>query len=160
MAARFSGRLVECPNRRAADVTRAIGIIARAKVERSERFTFLTVSHWPAQARIAAARLAEAAEQREMQSRKERSISILKAEGVPYIDHLPVIEAEAGSTRRTTEDVALRAIPLAWAVHNAQLKSRRIPARLNADFVMERHNALNWWIGHGGQSWDDVPTDT
>lgn len=235
----------------------------------------LAVSHWPAQARIAAARLAEAAEQREMQSRKERSISILKAEGVPYIDHLPVIEAEGrfhaknhggcrasgdppgsrrcqggglsgemvdemmrkygtffihspeekrflsdprpsesdrnrfawrfesywtlvwalgfvdtldrpnqacdpreaisrlmqhdrddflkrGALRPRSEllDAADLHYPYHWAVRNAQLKSRSIPARLNADVVMERHYALNWLIGHGGQSWDDVPTDT
>ncbi len=49
---------------------------------------------------------------KEAQSRKERSIEILKNESVPYIDHLPVIEIEIESTRRTPKEVALRAIAL------------------------------------------------
>ncbi len=48
----------------------------------------------------------------EAQARKERSIAILKAEGVPFIEHLPLIETEAESTRRTTEQVATRALAL------------------------------------------------
>lgn len=38
----------------------------------------------------------------EAQTRRDRSISILKAEKVPFIEHLPLIETEAVSTRRTT----------------------------------------------------------
>ena len=240
-----------------------------------------TIDVWPAgeleaaKARVAAARAAEAANQREAQSRKERSVQMLKAEGVPTIDHLPVIEAEAESTRRTTEEVALRAVALAlvsakaqglpaqmidalvaryeassafspvearfmaepnpsqadriqmawrfesywvmlwacgfvdtlgrpdrtcdpekatpmliqndragflekaalrpqaeildaadlfyryhWAVRNAQLSNRSVPAGLYADVAMERHYALNWLIGHMDQDWDDISTDT
>jgi hypothetical protein len=48
----------------------------------------------------------------EAQARKDRSIAILKAEKVPFIEHLPVIETEAESTRRTSEQVALRAMAL------------------------------------------------
>lgn len=48
----------------------------------------------------------------EAQARKERSIAILEAEKVPYIEHLPLIETEAESTRRTTEGVAVRALAL------------------------------------------------
>ncbi|HWY87497.1 MAG TPA: DUF4272 domain-containing protein [Gemmataceae bacterium] len=48
----------------------------------------------------------------EAQARKARSIAILKKEGVPFIDHLPVIESEAEAKRRTTKEVALRAIAL------------------------------------------------
>jgi hypothetical protein len=48
----------------------------------------------------------------EAQARKARSIAILKKEGVPFIEHLPVIETEAEAKRRTTEEVALRAIAL------------------------------------------------
>jgi len=48
----------------------------------------------------------------EAQARKERSIAILTAEKVPHIEHLPVIETEAESTRRTTEEVATRAMAL------------------------------------------------
>ncbi|MFM7977574.1 MAG: DUF4272 domain-containing protein [Pirellula sp.] len=48
----------------------------------------------------------------EAQTRKDRSITILKAEKVPFIEHLPPIETEADSTRRTTEQVANRAMAL------------------------------------------------
>ena len=48
----------------------------------------------------------------EAQARKDRSIAILKAEKVPFIEHLPLIETEAESTRRTTEQVATRAMAL------------------------------------------------
>jgi len=48
----------------------------------------------------------------EAQARKARSIAILKKEGVPFIEHLPVIETEAEAKRRSTEEVALRAIAL------------------------------------------------
>ena len=42
----------------------------------------------------------------EAESRKARSIAILKAEKVPVLEDLPLIETEAESTRRTTEQVA------------------------------------------------------
>ena len=48
----------------------------------------------------------------EAQARKVRSIGILKKEGVPFIEHLPVVETEAEAKRRTTEEVARRAIAL------------------------------------------------
>jgi hypothetical protein len=48
----------------------------------------------------------------EAQARKDRSIAILKTEKVPFIEHLPLIETEAESTRRTTEQVATRAMAL------------------------------------------------
>jgi hypothetical protein len=48
----------------------------------------------------------------EAQARKARSIAILKKEGVPFIEHLPLIETEAEAKRRTTEEVALRAMAL------------------------------------------------
>jgi hypothetical protein len=48
----------------------------------------------------------------EAQARKRRSHTILKAEKVPFIEHLPVIETEAESTRRTSEQVATRAMAL------------------------------------------------
>ncbi|QDU96953.1 DUF4272 domain-containing protein [Lignipirellula cremea] len=44
--------------------------------------------------------------------RKSRSLAILKAEQVPFVKHLPLIETEAESTRRTTEQVATRAMAL------------------------------------------------
>ena len=48
----------------------------------------------------------------EAQTRRDRSISTLKAEKVPFIEHLPLIETEADSPRRTTEQVANRAMAL------------------------------------------------
>jgi len=48
----------------------------------------------------------------EAQARKDRSIAILKSEKVPFAEHLPLIETEDGSTRRTTEQVATRAMAL------------------------------------------------
>ncbi len=48
----------------------------------------------------------------EAQKRKARSIAVLKAENVPFIEHLPLTETEAESTRRTTEQVATRAMAL------------------------------------------------
>src|SRR5262245_58556532 len=48
----------------------------------------------------------------EAQARKDRSIAILKSEKVPFIEHLPLIDTEAESTRRTTEQVATRAMAL------------------------------------------------
>src|SRR5262245_58344426 len=47
-----------------------------------------------------------------------------------------------------------------WAVRDAGLRGKRPPASLDGDVVMERHHALNWLIGFGGDEWDDVGTDT
>ena len=211
----------------------------------------------------------------EAEERKQRSIAILKAEGVPYIDWLPTIETQEGSVRRHTEEVAIRAMALCvvavkgegleqdiieditrsyglepaftpkelafiknhdpsghdrvqfawryecynvllwatkylaelerpdhicdvasivsilhksdrdrfianaelrpqnelldaadliyryhWAVRNANLSGKTMPAGLDGGVVMERHHALNWLIGYGDQDWDDVSTDT
>ncbi len=48
----------------------------------------------------------------EAQARKARSIAVLKGEKVPFIDSLPLIDTESESTRRTTEQVAMRAMAL------------------------------------------------
>lgn len=48
----------------------------------------------------------------EATARKQRSMAILRSESVPVIDHLPVIETERESTRRTQSEVADRAIAL------------------------------------------------
>jgi len=50
----------------------------------------------------------------EAQARKSRSIAVLQAEAVPYIDHLPAIETETESHRRTAKEVALRAMALCF----------------------------------------------
>lgn len=219
---------------------------------------------------ITGALLADTPEQR-----KSASIEILKSEGVPFIDHLPVIEDIDGSVRRTENEVVNRALALLivavkgetrdeelvqslvaqynadalfspyerafidnptpseqeyvnfiwryesafvllwavgfvdtlehpdhivdvyniavmvrdlgadglrteaklrsqgellqaadliyrynWAVVNARLKGKSPPAGLDSSVVYERHYALNWLIGYGGQPWDHISTDT
>jgi hypothetical protein len=48
-----------------------------------------------------------------------------------------------------------------WAVGEFhQLRGQEPPADLNPGVVMERHHALNWLIGYGGDDWDAVDTST
>jgi hypothetical protein len=47
-----------------------------------------------------------------------------------------------------------------WAVEDARMTGGEAPAGLDAGVVHERHYVLNWLIGHGGQDWDDVLTNT
>lgn len=47
-----------------------------------------------------------------------------------------------------------------WAVREAQRLNQAVPAGLNGDVIMERHQALNWLIGYMDQAWDEVTTDT
>ncbi|WP_244571242.1 DUF4272 domain-containing protein [Mesorhizobium carmichaelinearum] len=48
----------------------------------------------------------------EAEARKAASMAQLKKDGVPVIDHLPIIETVAESRRRTTDEVIQRAIAL------------------------------------------------
>ena len=45
--------------------------------------------------------------------RRDRTLAIIRPEGVPYLDSLPLIEMEADIPRRGDEEVALRAMALA-----------------------------------------------
>jgi hypothetical protein len=45
-----------------------------------------------------------------------------------------------------------------WAVRDAQINGRPIPAGLNVSVVVERHYALNWLTWYEDE-WDDVTTD-
>lgn len=47
-----------------------------------------------------------------------------------------------------------------WATTDARINGRPAPAGLDPSVVYERHYALNWLIGYGGQAWDDISTDT
>nr|WP_245293789.1 DUF4272 domain-containing protein [Rhizobium bangladeshense] len=49
----------------------------------------------------------------EAQAGKARSVAQLQSEGVPTIDHLPIIDTESSSTRRDNKAVVQRAIALA-----------------------------------------------
>ncbi|MCL2639137.1 MAG: DUF4272 domain-containing protein [Oscillospiraceae bacterium] len=44
------------------------------------------------------------------QERRTKSIEILKEQGVPYMEQLPMLESEEGITPRSTEEIAKRAI--------------------------------------------------
>jgi hypothetical protein len=48
-----------------------------------------------------------------------------------------------------------------WAVREAALRRRLVPAGVDPDVVVERHYALNWLIRrYGVNDWDDVDTST
>jgi len=47
--------------------------------------------------------------------RKERSVERIKKEGVPTIEHLPVIEDSTEAKKRTTEEIARRTIAIVFA---------------------------------------------
>lgn len=47
-----------------------------------------------------------------------------------------------------------------WAIVDARINNREMPAGLEQGVVMERHYALNWLIGYQDQDWDDISTDT
>ena len=44
------------------------------------------------------------------EERKQQSIALLKEQGVPYIEHLPVIETADNVRLRSAEEIARRAI--------------------------------------------------
>ena len=46
-----------------------------------------------------------------------------------------------------------------WAVVDARVNQKPIPAELDRGVVYERHYALNWLI-YNHEEWDDVHTDT
>lgn len=56
---------------------------------------------------------------REAQMRRARSIEILKAHNVPYIEHLPVIETSDCVRIRTAEEIARRAVACLFAIQVA-----------------------------------------
>ena len=70
----------------------------------------------------------------EAMARKQRSIDLLKAEGIPYIDHLPVIESEAESIRRSDEEVARRAIALCFVAAKGEGIEQSMIERMISDY--------------------------
>jgi hypothetical protein len=81
--------------------------------------------------------------------------------------NLPNIETDptdwiSKSKLRNTEEILNETdmiYRIHWAVRDASLNGRKIPANLNQDIVMERHFALNWLVMYA-EEWDDVTTDT
>lgn len=70
-------------------------------------------------------------------ARKERSETILAAEGVPIHAGLPLIEAEPGVPERHSEDVAHRAMVLIVVAMRAERMSQQMAARIVADYGLE-----------------------
>lgn len=68
--------------------------------------------------------------------RRERSVAILKERGVPYVEHLPVIEDSKTAKRRSVEEIAHRAIALAIvSVKGEGLEQETV------DFLMQKYGA-------------------
>lgn len=47
-----------------------------------------------------------------------------------------------------------------WAVVDARINGKPIPASLDPGVTLERHYALNWLISYMDEEWDEVSTDT
>lgn len=47
-----------------------------------------------------------------------------------------------------------------WAIVEATIHGEPAPAGIDSDVAMERHTALNWLIGYGGDDWDNISLDT
>lgn len=47
-----------------------------------------------------------------------------------------------------------------WAAEDARINGKAAPAGIDADVALERHIALNWLIGYGGDDWDNISIDT
>ena len=67
-------------------------------------------------------------------ARKARSIARLKEEGVPFIDHLPVIDDSQLALRRTVEEIASRAIALHIVALKGEVLEQPLVEELVEDF--------------------------
>lgn len=76
---------------------------------------------------------------------------------------------ESGGAEGLQKDAQMRSVAeildeadryrrLYWAVYDAQLRTEKPPADLEAGVVYERFYALNWLIQEAEADWDDVPT--
>lgn len=75
----------------------------------------------------------------EAQMRKGRSIEILKAHGVPYIEHLPVIEISDCAKIRTADDIARRAVACLFAIQVAcDASGGRVSLKKSRKFFSEK----------------------
>lgn len=73
----------------------------------------------------------------EATERKARSVAVLEAEGVPLIDHLPVIETGAQSLRRDREQVIRRAVALTIVAVKGETGDHALAEHLVAQFGAE-----------------------
>ncbi|WP_329904155.1 DUF4272 domain-containing protein [Porphyromonas pogonae] len=80
---------------------------------------------------------------------------------LPNLDNDPT-EWINNSKLRNTEDILNETdmiYRIHWAVRDASLNGKPIPAKINEDIVMERHFALNWLVIYA-ENWGDITTDT
>lgn len=80
---------------------------------------------------------------------------------LPNLDNDPT-EWINNSKLRNTEDILNETdmiYRMHWAVRDASLNGKPIPANINPGIIMERHFALNWLVMYADE-WDDVTTDT
>ena len=75
--------------------------------------------------------------------RKNRSIARLKSEGVPVIDHLPVIEADSKARLRSLEDIANRAMSLLVVALKGEGLEQPIVEDLVERYRLEPHLSPN-----------------
>ncbi len=66
--------------------------------------------------------------------RRARSIQILTAEGIPYIDHLPVIASESESLRRSERDVVERLVALAVVAVKGETNDQKMATSIVRQF--------------------------
>jgi hypothetical protein len=87
--------------------------------------------------------------------RKQRSIATLAREGVPFIDHLPVIEDEASASVRPAEEVAIRAMCLFVVAAKGTVRNANLTADLVARFAVDQHFTPRERAFVGGQASSD-----
>lgn len=75
----------------------------------------------------------------EQTARKQRSEQRLAAEGVPINKYLPAIEAEAEAKRRTTEEIAYRAMALLVVAMNGATPDKAIADKIIAEYGLSDH---------------------
>jgi hypothetical protein len=89
------------------------------------------------EARIQKIKEQEAKKSDEAQARKDRSLAILKAEKVPFAQQLPLIASESESVRRTTEEVATRAMALCIVAAKAEGLEQEVVDQVVKEFELE-----------------------
>ncbi len=71
--------------------------------------------------------------------RKSRSESILRAELVPLNKHLPVIETESDSIRRSAQDIAYRALALIVVAVKGEGLEQEVVERIVQEYGLQAH---------------------
>lgn len=85
------------------------------------------------------------------------------AEAVGYIVGKSTVEFIAAARLRPLAEILDQADLIYrydWAVVDAHINGRELPAGLEGIVVQQRHYALNWLIRYMDQEWDHISTDT